>query len=312
MDIHMELTANKSSFLKAGTVGLVSCAVSLAISPHMHEATGSAGILLGWLIAAAASSWLAGRWAGLLTTGAGAIVAAYVLPPNYSFHIAASQDSGALYSFAIGGIIISLLCGAAWQLRREARAVAATQEELARLRSSNNELLWRARQQDCALRASDGMLRALAGTVLDSRQQAEEIARGVAHDYPLSFEPVDCADLLADSIRTYSAPVRALSLPTVLGDRRELCLLFDTLVSRASRNHEVRGVDFVAARLPDSWLITVTFRRAEDAPTPFAPLSELELAVCHRIVVRQGGRCWTTLTGSGGDWEIRFLLDAVR
>jgi hypothetical protein len=307
----MELTVNGRHFLKAGTIGVGTCAISLAISPRIHAVTGSAGILLSWLIAAAASSWFAGRWAGLLTTGAGAMVAAYVLPPNYSFHIAAAQDSGALYSFAIGGVVISLLCGAAWQLRLEARAVAATQEELARLRSSNNELLWRARQQDGSLRASEGMLRALAGALLDLPQQAEETARGLVHDYPLCLEPVDCAELVSASTKAYSAPVRVLSLPAVFGDLRELGQLFDTLVSRASRGDDVRGLDFVSARLPDSSLITATFRRAAEAATPFEPLNELELALCRRIVVRQGGRCWTTSTGSG-DWEIRFLLDAIR
>src|ERR1700741_1485461 len=128
----MELTAGRSETLKGSAVGVGACILSLAVGSRMQDFTGSAGMLLGLLLATAVASWYAGRWVGLLTTLAGGFVASYLLPPNYSFQIAEPRDSGALYSFAVVGVIISLLCGAAWQLRMEARAVEATGKELAR------------------------------------------------------------------------------------------------------------------------------------------------------------------------------------
>src|SRR5262249_16840209 len=131
------------------------CLLTVMAGSRLQAVTGDAGVLLGLFVATATAAWYAGRWAGIVTTLVGSLAAAYMLPPAYSFAIAKSADSGALYTFAAGGVIVSLLCGAAWQLRAEARHLVAIQNELASLREANAELLHRVRQQEAALRASD-------------------------------------------------------------------------------------------------------------------------------------------------------------
>jgi len=303
----MELTAGRSETLKGSAIGIGACCLSLAAGSWMHAVTGSAGILLVLLLATAAAAWYAGRWVGLMTTVAGAIVACYLLPPSNTMQIAAPQDSAALYSFAIGGVIVSLLCGAAWQLRMEARAVEATQTELARLRALNGDLLWRAERENAVSRASEGLLQALARAALEHRSDFVEIASHLAGNSKVSFAPVDCGAVAQAASRRHGYAVHATALPTVWADEYELHQLFEMLISRAVRNESVAGLDLGSGRLPESWLLSAKFRRAGSSAPAISPLTPLERSMCERIIVRQGGRCWSSSTPSG-DWELRFVL----
>jgi hypothetical protein len=112
-------------------------------------------VLLGLFVATAIAAWYAGRWVGIVTTFIGSLAAAYMLPPVHSFAVTKAEDFAALSSFAVGGVIVSLLCGAAWQLRLEARDMQATQRELAGLRARNAELLDQLHRQEAALAESD-------------------------------------------------------------------------------------------------------------------------------------------------------------
>ena len=288
----MELIAGRNETLKGSAVGVGACILSLAVGARVQDITGSAGMLLGLLLATAVASWYAGRWVGLLTTLAGGFVASYLLPPNYSLQIAEPRDSGALYSFAVVGVILSLLCGAAWQLRMEARAVDTANNELARLRSANSDLLWRARHQDAALRASEELLEAFARATLSGAEEAREFAARLAQSGKARFGPVDCGAL-----------ARGPSLPTVWADERDVRLLFDILTARGPRLR--------TGRLPDFWLFTAAFPKPESSARPVPPLTELELSACQRLVARQGGRSWTGASANG-DWELRFLLPTAR
>src|ERR1041385_9101368 len=104
----MDLIARNETW-KAGAVGAAACALTLAFGTGMQVITGNAGMLSALLLATTIAAWFAGKWVGIATTAAGVVAAAYLLPPTYSLRIAQPEDSGALYSFALGGIIISLL-----------------------------------------------------------------------------------------------------------------------------------------------------------------------------------------------------------
>lgn len=309
----MELAASRSETLKGTVVGIGACVLTAGLGSHMEALTGSAGPLLGLLLATAVAAWYAGRWAGIITTAAGAIAAAYLLPPAYSFRIAAPADSGALYSFALGGVIVSLLCGAAWQLRLEARAWQKSEHELSRLRSLNGELHQIIQQRDAALAASDRLLHEFARAALSAAgtQTLTEMAKNFQLISQRSTQAVDCATLVESAKTRYEHQagrqytIASAALPTVWGEERELRRLFEILVFQAVHNLSVRGLYLTASRLPESWLFTAAFRLG--APGAEPPLSPLEYCACDRIIARQGGRCWTNST-SHGDWELMFLL----
>ena len=288
----MELTVGRSELLKGGAIGFGACALSFALGVPVESFSGSAGILLGLLLATAVASWYAGRWVGLLTTLTGALVASYILPPNYSLHITEPKDFGAIYSFAIVGVIISLLCGAAWQLRMEARAITETGNELARLRSENSDLVWRAQHQDAALRASEELLGAFARAALSRTDESLEFAARLVQGGKARIGPVDCGPL-----------AKGLTLPTVWGDERDVRLLFEILTAHSPQ--------FRTGRLPGFWLFTAVFPKPESTKGPAPALTELERSACQQLIARQGGRAWTASSGNG-DWELRFLLPSAR
>jgi hypothetical protein len=151
----MELVAVRNETWKGTVIGIGGCALTLGVGARLQAMTGDAGMLLGLFVATAVAAWYAGRWVGIVTTFVGSLAAAYILPPSHSFSIARPEDFGALSSFALGGVIVSLLCGAAWQLRLEARDLEATQKELACLRARNAELLDKLHRHEAALAASD-------------------------------------------------------------------------------------------------------------------------------------------------------------
>jgi len=264
----MELAAVRNETWKGTGIGIGACVLTLAVGARLQAVTGDAGVLLGLFVATAVAAWYAGRWVGIVTTIVGVFAAAYMLPPAYSLAIAKPADFGALSSFAIGGVIVSLLCGAAWQLRLEARAMQATQSELVQLRARNSELLDRLRQQEAALSASDQFFAEA------SRSTSSEAAG------PVTVEPWTRQQ----------------------GIRRML----EILLCRATREDALRSVHLNANRLPDSWLFTAAFRPDQEA-SPAEPLTPLELRMCDRIVTREGGRCWTGRSGRGA-WELKFTL----
>ena len=151
----MELAAVRTETWKGTAIGIGACALTLAAGARLQAVTGDAGVLLGLFVATAVAAWYAGRWVGIVTTIVGSFAAAYMFPPAYSLAIAKPTDFAAISSFAIGGVIVSLLCGAAWQLRLEARDMETTQQEMAALRARNAELLDQLRRQNAALSASD-------------------------------------------------------------------------------------------------------------------------------------------------------------
>ena len=241
-----------------------------------------------------------------MTTVAGAGIASYLLPPNYSMHIAEPQDFGALYLFAAGGVIISLLCGAAWHLRREARVVQVVQQEVTRLRAFNEDLLWRAQQQDASVRASEKLLQAFARAALEGGSEVAELAGWVARGREVYLQAVDCAPLARAASQRHNRNVRDASLPTVWCDEKELRQLLDILF-RAAGRPGVERLQLGAGRMPGAWLLTATFQRSASGTSKTAALSSVELAVCEHIVVRQGGRTSTGFNASG-DWEFKFML----
>jgi hypothetical protein len=264
----MELVAIRNETWKGSAIGLGACILTVAVGTRLQAVTGDAGILLGLFLATAVAAWYAGRWVGIVTTIVGVFAAAYMLPPAHSFVVAKPEDFGALYSFAIGGVIVSLLCGAAWQLRLEARDVAVTQNELARLRTLNSELLNQVHRQDAALAASDRFF-------AEASRSAGWGTQGTRASEPWT-------------------------------KHRGIRRLLDILVCRATHGNAMRSVHLNADRLPDSWIFTAAFRADQDASAN-PPLTPLELRACNRIVARQGGRCWTSHSGSG-NWELKFTL----
>jgi hypothetical protein len=278
----MEWVAGRNETWKStamGTaIGIGACALTLGLGARLQAITGDAGVLLGLFVATAVAAWFAGRWVGMFTTLVGAFAAAYMLPPSYSLAISKPADFAALYTFAVGGVIVSLLCGAAWQLRLEARDIEATHVELARLRRSNAELQERLRRQDAALLASDQFFAEAA----------------------LAAQPPATPDEAPAALKNWSRQP---------GIRRML----EILLCRATHEDTLRSVHLNADRLPDSWLVTAAFRPdtaalCTDQAAPVAPpLTPLEIRVCNRIVARRGGRCWTSRSGSG-TWELKFTL----
>jgi hypothetical protein len=288
----MELVARRFETWKECAAATGACVLSLGLGSRVQALTGNAGVLLGLLLATAVASWYAGRWAGFLTTGVGAVVASYFfLPPLHSLRIFEPRDSGALYSFAIGGVIISLLCGAAWQLRAEARFARATEEELARLRSVNARLHQRTQQQDARLAASERLLQEFAR----SARAALEDRRGQSDFAKLAcqFEQIkEASPQLVDCNTLWS---RRSSLPTVWADEGEMRKLFEILALG----------DLSASELPEWWLFVAVFRNS------ISPLPPIQHCTCERIIARQGGRSWSNITANGS-WELRFLMPRHR
>ncbi|HEY4360575.1 MAG TPA: DUF4118 domain-containing protein [Bryobacteraceae bacterium] len=230
----MELAAVRNETWKGGAIGIGACILTLAVGGRLQAVTGDAGVLLGLFVATAVAAWYAGRWAGIVTTAIGVFANAYILPPAYSLAIAKPADWGAVSSFAVGGIIVSLLCGAAWQLRLETRAMEATQTELLQLRARNAELSDQVRRQEAALAASDQFFAAA------SRTAATEAASETAGPYTRQQ-----------------------------GIRRML----EILLCRAHED-ALRSVHFDANRLPDSWHFTAAFHPEHESPPaePLTPL----------------------------------------
>lgn len=295
----MELIApQRTDSWRGGAIAAVACLLSLTLAARLQSLTGNSGMLLALLISAAVASWYAGRWAGMLTTLIGIAAAAYFfMPPDNSFHVSDPHDTGALYSFAIGGVIISFLCGAAWQMRAGVGSVRNGEPEMMRLRSRNSHLALQSKQDGAALAASDHLLRRFAQATrvaLESGSGGGELL-GLARR--IEQEPNESAPSLVDCSALY--PGSRVPLPTVSADPAELRQLFEILAVEGERG--VDCLDLSASQLPAWWLFAAVFR------SPAGPLTPLQFFLCERIVIRQGGRCWANASTHGA-WELRFLL----
>ena len=292
----MELAApRRITTLKGGAIATGVCLLGLALSARLQALTGNSGMLLILLLSAAVASWFAGHWAGLLTTGvAASVVAFFLMPPDYSFRISDPHDTAALGSFAIGGVIISLLCGAAWQLRSEAASLRQVEGEMVMLRSRNSKLSLQAKHAATALHASGNLLQEFARatrSAIATGRGMEQIARVAEHLEQECAEPAPCA---VDCSALYRGSAGAL--PEVWADETDLRRLFAVLSAGAHRKEPLR---ISASQLPEWWLFVAGF--------PAGPLTPLEFSLCEHLVIRQGGRCWASAT-IHGDWEMRFLL----
>jgi K+-sensing histidine kinase KdpD len=284
----MNLDAVRTEKWKGAVIGAVSCLLLIALGNRMQSVAGNTVLLRGLILTAAAVSWYCGRWAGILVTAVGGLLATYfALPPLYSLRIVGTQESAELYSFALAGVIISLLCGAAWQLRVEARVWHADQQELMRLRNRNVELQWESLTQQKALEASDRLL--------------EEIGYAASREQP---RIVDCEALVQNAKKKYpqrSGIVQG-AVPKVWAEEKQVQRLFETLIARAAENESVQSLQLSANRLPESYLFSATFHKTGGSP----PLTPLEFQTCNYLVARQGGRCWTNAREH--DWELMFML----
>jgi light-regulated signal transduction histidine kinase (bacteriophytochrome) len=111
----------------------------------------------------------------------------------------------------------------------------------------------------------------------------------------------------------------------VVGDAVQLRQLFQNLVANATKfvaDGTTPDVHVSAERLPDGWCVTVADNgigvdpaRREEVFGMFRRLHSREdydgtgigLAICKRIVVRQGGSIWVDANPSGGSW-FRFTI----
>jgi hypothetical protein len=305
----MDLAGRRENW-KGSAIGVGAFLLIMILGPWLRTRAGESALLLAVVMTAAAVAWYCGRWAGILASVGASMVAAYfALPPVYSLRITGTQESTALYSFALAGVIASLLCGAAWQLRLEARTGQAGQREMNNLRIQNLELRQKIEEQSAALAASDRLIQEFA-KVADSF--SAELAAQVKHavrntDGSDPVQVVDCNALVQRAkARFADAGAEKIfqgALPTVWGEETEVARLFEMLVFRAIHNSSVETLSFSASRLPESYLFNATFRKSSSTP----PLTELEFCTCNRIVARQGGRCWSNARGEG-DWELMFLL----
>ncbi|MCA1941293.1 MAG: histidine kinase, partial [Caenispirillum bisanense] len=148
-------------------------------------------------------------------------------------------------------------------------------------------------------------------------------------------EPVDAAmalstalDNLAVTIRETGASVVAGRLPTVYVEPLQLMQVFQNLIGNALKfRHPVRRpqVTILASRVADGWQFTVRdngigipgdsltsvfglFKRLH-GPGQF-PGTGVGLAICQRIVERNGGRIWVTSEPEAGS-AFHFVLPAV-
>jgi signal transduction histidine kinase len=150
------------------------------------------------------------------------------------------------------------------------------------------------------------------------------------HFTPGSWEPVACGallrtveDLLAPEIAHADARITVEPLPTLLGDRGQLLVLFRHLLANALRHagDTPPRVHVKAEREAGAWCFTVTDNgpglpadelarlRGDGSATLEVAAPGLGLALCRAVVERHGGRLWAVSDPRRGT-AVHFTLMA--
>ena len=180
----------------------------------------------------------------------------------------------------------------------------------------------------------------LVGGIREATQQARALIRDLleysragrgalhAEEVPARLIVDDALERLAGAIEESGAQIEVGELPVVLGDRSNLCRVFQNLAGNAMKF--TRGdnpvVSIAAARDGGLWRFSVRDNgigmRPEHTQRIFEPFQRLHgeedyagtgigLAVCERIVDQHGGRIWVTSTlGEGSTFH--FTLPGVQ
>jgi signal transduction histidine kinase len=135
-------------------------------------------------------------------------------------------------------------------------------------------------------------------------------------------------DVLAGPIEEAGATVEAGEMPVVRADHRNLCQVFQNLISNAVKFSEGDPVvKLGASRVDGAWWFSVTDNgigmdqsKAQEIFEPFHrlhgegayPGTGIGLAVCERIVEQHGGRIWVeSEPGKGSTFRFTLPLDAT-
>jgi light-regulated signal transduction histidine kinase (bacteriophytochrome) len=140
------------------------------------------------------------------------------------------------------------------------------------------------------------------------------------------FSPVDCNQLVADtlrslqiSIRESSAQVEVKDLPTVMADRGQLEQVFQNLIANAIkfRGEAVPEVLIDARKTDGDWLFAVRDNGIGIEPQYFERIfvmfqrlhtrteysgTGIGLAICKKVVERHGGQIWIESGKRPGDY----------
>jgi signal transduction histidine kinase len=149
---------------------------------------------------------------------------------------------------------------------------------------------------------------------------------------PLSFQPVNCVELVGDVLKSLEAQIRESSaqiqvgqLPTVRGNAIQLTQVFINLIGNAIkfRGANAPVIDIKAEKTGSQWTfcvsdkgigidrqyferIFVIFRRLHTKEE--YPGNGIGLAMCKKIIERHGGRLWVESAGGGSGSHFYFTI----
>jgi light-regulated signal transduction histidine kinase (bacteriophytochrome) len=149
------------------------------------------------------------------------------------------------------------------------------------------------------------------------------------------MEVISLNDVVSDALinigslaEEHQAEIRIGDLPQVLGDRWQLALVFQNLITNSIRYRkpdEHPRIDVMASKDQIHWTISVAdngqgfeMEFAEEIFSPFKRLhgqdvagTGMGLAICQKIVHRHGGRIWATSTLGVGTM-VSFTLPVLK